>query len=69
MGQNTDQKKLVFGHFSVYHVTSEPEHIRENQYSERSDTEHNDRRKHDYKSNRENKKGDDNKKEKEIQKR
>ena len=28
-----------------------------------------DRRKHDYKSNRENKKGDDNKKEKEIQKR
>ena len=57
------------GHFSVYHVTSEPEHIRENQNSERSDTEHNDRRKHDYKSNRENKKGDDNKKEKKIQNR
>ena len=46
------------------HVTSEPQHIKENQNSERSDTEHNDRRKHDYKSNRENKKSDDNNKEK-----
>ena len=47
-----------------HHVTSEPQHIRENQNGERSDTEHNDRRKHDYKSNRENKKRDDNNKEK-----
>ena len=34
------------------------------QNGERSDTEHNDRRKHDYKSNRENKKSDGNNKEK-----
>ena len=36
-------------------MTSEPQHIRENQNGERSDTEHNDLREHDYKSNRENK--------------
>ena len=46
------------------HVISEPQHIKENQNSERSDTEHNDRWKHDYKSNGENKKSDDNSKEK-----
>ena len=34
------------------------------QNGDRSDTEHNNRRKHDYKSNRENKKSDDNNKEK-----
>ena len=45
-------------------MTSEPQHLRENQNGERSNTEHNDRRKHDYKSNRENKKSDDNNKEK-----
>ena len=45
-------------------MTSEPQHIKKNQNGERSDTEHNDRRKHDYKSNRENKKSDDNNKEK-----
>ena len=38
------------------HMTSEPQHIKENQNSERNDTEHNDRRKHDYKPNRKNKK-------------
>ena len=38
-----------------HHVSSEP-HLKENQNGERSDAEHNDRRKHDYKSNRENKK-------------
>ena len=38
------------------HVTSETKHIKENQNGERNDTEYNDRRKHDYKSNRENKK-------------
>ena len=48
----------------VHHVTKEPQHIRENQNGERKDTEHNNRRKHDYKSNRENEKGDDNNKEK-----
>ena len=47
-----------------HHVTSEPQHIRENQYDERSDTEYNDRRTHDYKLNSENKKSDDNNKEK-----
>ena len=47
-----------------HHVTSEPQDIKENQNGERSDTEHNDRRKHDYKSNRENKKNDDKNKEK-----
>ena len=45
-----------------HHVTSEPQHIRETQNSERSDTEHNDPRKCDYKSNGENKKSDDNNK-------
>ena len=45
-------------------MTKEPQHIRENQNGERKDTEHNNRRKHDYKSNRENEKGDDNNKEK-----
>ena len=45
-------------------MTSEPQDIRENQNGERSDTEHNDRWKHDYKSNRKNKKNDDNSKEK-----
>ena len=40
----------------VHHVSSEPEHTRENQNGETSDTEHNDRRKHDYKPNRESKK-------------
>ena len=38
-----------------HHVTSELQHVTENQNSEKSDTEHNDRRKHDYKSNREKK--------------
>ena len=47
-----------------YHVTSEPQHIRENQNCETSDTDNNDRRKRDYKPNNENKKGDDNNKEK-----
>ena len=57
-----------------HHVTSKPQHIRENQNGERSDNEH-DRRKHDRtveikkpnsenKSNSENKKSDDNNKEK-----
>ena len=46
-----------------HHVTSEPQHIRENQNGEKCDTEHNDRRKHDYISNKENKKSDDNNKE------
>ena len=32
-----------------HHVTSEPQHVKENQNSERSDTEHNDWRKHVYK--------------------
>ena len=41
---------------SDHHVASEPQHIRENQTGERNDTENNDRRKHDYKWNRENKK-------------
>ena len=41
-------------------MTSEPQDIRENQNGERSDTEHNDRWKHD----RKNKKNDDNSKEK-----
>ena len=45
-------------------VTSEPQHIRENQNGETSDTEYNDRRKHDYKLNWKNKKSDDNNKEK-----
>ena len=43
------------------HVTREPQHIDD---TDRSGTEHNDRQKHDYKSNRENKKRDDNNKEK-----
>ena len=43
-----------------HHMTSEPQHIRENQNGETSDTAHSDRRKHDYKPNRENKKSDDN---------
>ena len=47
-----------------YHVTSEPQHIRENQNCETSDTDNNDRRKRHYKPNNENKKGDDNNKEK-----
>ena len=37
-------------------VTNEPQHIRENQNGETSDTELYDRRRHDYKPNRENKK-------------
>ena len=41
-------------------MTSEPQNIRENQNGETSDTAHSDRRKHDYKPNRENKKSDDN---------
>ena len=45
-------------------MTSEPQHIKENQNGERSDIEHNYRRKHDYKSNRENKKSNNNNKEK-----
>ena len=45
------------------HVTSEPQH-RENQNGETSDTEYNDRRKHDYKLNWKNKKSNDNNKEK-----
>ena len=32
-----------------HYVTNEPQNIREKQNGERSDTEHNDRRKHDYK--------------------
>ena len=55
----TPASPTTYGHL----VASEPQHIRENQNDERSDTEH-DRRKHDYKSNRENKKSDDNNKEK-----
>ena len=51
-----------------HHVKSEPQDIKENQNGERSDTEHNGRRKHDYKSNRENKKNNDNNKEKEKSK-
>ena len=47
-----------------HHVKNEPQHIRENQNGETSNTEHYDRRKHDYKPNRENKKSDDNNKEK-----
>ena len=47
-----------------HYVTSKPQHIRENQNGERSNTEHNERRKHVYKSNRENKKSDDKNKEK-----
>ena len=47
-----------------HYVTSKPQHIRENQNGERSNTEHNKRRKHVYKSNRENKKSDDKNKEK-----
>ena len=47
-----------------HHVTNEPQHIRENQNGETSNTEHYDRQEHDYKSSRENKKSDDNKKEK-----
>ena len=39
-----------------YHVTNEPQHIRESQNGETNDTEHYERRKHDYKLNRENKK-------------
>ena len=46
-----------------HHVKSESQHIKGNQNGERSNTEHNDRRKHDYKLNRENKKSDDNNKE------
>ena len=50
-------------------MTSEPQHVRENQNGETNDTEHNDRRKHDYKPSRENIKSDDNNKEKKIQRR
>ena len=46
---------------TTYKWTSEPQ---QNQNGERSDTEDSDRRKHDYKSNRENKNSDDNNKEK-----
>ena len=46
-----------------HHVTNEPQHIRENQNGETSNTEHYDRQKHDCKPSRENKKSDDNKKE------
>ena len=52
-----------------HHATSDPQHMWENQNGERSDTELNDRRKHDYKSNTENKKSDDNNKEKKKSKR
>ena len=41
---------------SDYHVTNEPQHIRESQNCETNDTEHYERRKHNYKLNRENKK-------------
>ena len=47
-----------------HHVTSEPQHIREKQNGQRSNTEHNDRRKHDYKLDNENRKSVDNNKEK-----
>ena len=47
-----------------HHMTSEPQHIRENQYGERRDTKHNDGREYDCKSNKEDKKSDDNNKEK-----
>ena len=49
-----------------HHVTSEPQHVRENQNGETNDTEHNDRRKHDYKPSRENIKSDYNNKEKKF---
>ena len=52
-----------------HHVTSEPQHVRENQNGETNDTEHNDRRKNDYKPSRKNIKSDDNNKEKKIQRR
>ena len=52
-----------------HHVTSEPQHVRKNQNGETNDTEHNDRRKNDYKPSRKNIKSDDNNKEKKIQRR
>ena len=45
-------------------MTNEPQHVGENQNSETKDTEQNDRRKHNYKPSRENKKSDNNNKEK-----